>query len=190
MHACGRTLSLWEDGICTHGEFRSHISLFSSALTIGGRSSPAVEHCLCVCLLVLFLTKRCPSIKHYSGKLLSHPCEAESNPETSYIADGWLNALGGAVRAKWSWETLTNVNVIKPHQWSSDLTYGLYEEKLVLLAKGHACCHQRLETNDKSFPELILVTIFIFWKTNIVMLRKRNYSELSPWHKTSKSISN
>jgi hypothetical protein len=144
MWSCMHVDALWayertESAHMENSDHTLHISLFSSALTIGGRSSPAVEHCLCVCLLVLFLTKRCPSIKHYSGKLLSHPCEAESNPETSYIADGWLNALGGAVRAKWSWETLTNVNVIKPHQWSSDLTYGFYEEKLVLLAKGHAC---------------------------------------------------
>ena len=42
----------------THGELGSHISVFClEPLTIGGRSSAAVEHCLCVCLLFLFLKK-------------------------------------------------------------------------------------------------------------------------------------
>ena len=78
----------------------------------------------------------------------------------------WLiERTGRCGRAEWSWETSTTVNV--RHQWSSDLTFWLYEEKSLVLAKGLlACCHQRLETNDKRlprYPELIWL-LFLFLK--------------------------
>ena len=146
----------------THGELGSHISVFClEPLTIGGRSS--CWTLLCVCLLVLFLKSVNQTLFRNtpSAILVRLKSTLKLKPHSRWL----IERTGRCGRAEWSWETSTTVNV--RHQWSSDLTFWLYEEKSLVLAKGLlACCHQRLETNDKRlprYPELIWL-LFLFLK--------------------------